>query len=326
MKNGVHKSRILQYGIILSWLLVIANGCMKKIVDFELEFIKEGDIPGLSSASGIEIEGDTMYIVGDDTPWLFLLNNEMAITERIRISPDAETVDGRIIKQEKRDYEALTFASLNGNRELFAFGSGSLPEKRDFMYRWPGAGAGREYDLHNLYERLRQILHDKGAEMNLEAAAFWNNQLLLFNRGGNILFLFDSYELYQYLEDGKNIPNPEVRQYKLPEINGIEAGFSGAQLLAGTDLVVFTATIEDTEDWYQDGEILGSFIGILDLNDQQSKELVCKQVMKGDKPYPGKLESIVIKEEKGDQLTAVVVRDNDDGTSSFVEMRLFFKR
>ena len=328
MKNRIIKSCILRHSgvVVLSCLLLTIAGCMKNVIDLEQKFIREGDIPGLPSASGIEKAGDVFYIVGDDAPWLFRLNNEMVITDRIRMAPDAEMVGGRIIKKEKRDYEALAFANWGGKQYLLAFGSGSLEKKRDFMFAWSADKQGKEYDLHSLYKYLREILHERGAEMNIEAAAFWNSRILLFNRGGNIVFSFDSYQLYRYLEGRGILPEPEVRQFKLPGINGIEAGFSGAQLLVGTDLVIFTATIEDTKDWYQDGEILGSFIGVLDLTDPKTKEPTCRQVMKSDKPYPGKLESVVVKEQHDDRLNVVAVRDNDDGTSSFVEIELYLKK
>lgn len=295
---------------------------MKEIKGLKAELLRENNIDGVPSASAMEKSSNGFYLVGDDAPWLFLLNEKMQVVDKIRISTDAETVDGRIIKKEKKDYEAMTVVPMNGKEQLLIFGSGSFAEKRDFMYRWPVEGEGKEYNLNSFYNYLRQLLGERQVAMNIEAAAYWNQRLLLLNRDGNILFSFSLDALMKYLEHGGSLPEPLIFQYDLPEIEGIQAGFSGAYVQEDSDLMLFTATIEDTKDWYLDGRILGSFVGVVDLGQPKNPKPLCVQVMDKKAPYRGKIESLVLKEQKNNQLYLVAVSDNDDGTSSFVEIKV----
>ena len=72
--------------------------------------LSENVIPGLPSASGIEIIGNTAYVIGDDSPWLYLLDAAtLAPMRRVPLlaganaGPDA----GRLPKLDKPDLECL---------------------------------------------------------------------------------------------------------------------------------------------------------------------------------------------------------------------------
>src|SRR5690606_20368636 len=123
-----------------------------------------------------------------------------------------------------------------------------------------------KYDISNFYNNLRKLPIFKDSELNIEATAFHNNQIFLFNRKKNLIIKFQYKALLSYIKGERDFPKPEIKQYSLPIINGIEAGFSGATALLGEPRIIFTASVENTDNAYDDGEILGSFIGMIDIS------------------------------------------------------------
>src|SRR5690606_34289794 len=107
----------------------------------------------------------------------------------------------------------------------------------------------------------------KEEELNIEAAEAYKDQLFLFNRGKNIVIKCRLSQFMAYLKENKEIHELEVFKIDLPDINGIQSGFSGASLDPDHGILFFTATVENTDNWIDDGEVLGSFIGAIELKD-----------------------------------------------------------
>ncbi|WP_298392363.1 hypothetical protein [Flavobacterium sp.] len=116
-------------------------------------------------------------------------------------------------------------------------------------------------DLTNLYLAMQSFGEIKPEDFNLEGAIFNGESWFLFNRGNgkhnkNIVFTVDA----------KNLTN-EFRilsnKFKLPKIDGIRTSFTDAILVE--DKIYFLATAENTDSTYNDGEILGSIIGRIDV-------------------------------------------------------------
>jgi hypothetical protein len=85
--------------------------------------------------------------------------------------------------------------------------------------------------------------------------------------------------------------------------------------------------MEDTKDWVTDGDISGSYVGVLDIITPQELRLNTGLLLKGvggirDTTMKIKLESldVISKSKKSIELEAVA--DNDDGTSSFFRLYL----
>lgn len=149
----------------------------------------------------------------------------------------------------------------------------------------------------------------------------WKNKLILLNRADNTLFKIDYKGFVKYIkDDDKDKPGLETIKYRLPVLNGITARFSGACILPGEDLFLFTASVENTPDWINDREILGSYIGILDLKQPEDNKPVCVQIKQNNKIFPGKVESIVVTYSNESVIVLVGVIDNDNGRSGLVEL------
>ncbi|QDH81504.1 hypothetical protein FKX85_05835 [Echinicola soli] len=283
-----------------------------------LEKTKTDKIP---SGSGIVKSGDVYHIIGDDSPFLFSLNSDFQIISKTPLVDSLHSAGGRIPKSEKPDFEAL---EMIGQNEMVAFGSGSKSPQRDIFIRalLKDSLLIEKYQITDFYNKLRKlpILHD--AELNIEAAAFHNKRIYLFNRKKNLVLQFEYTRLLNYLRGEASFPQPEITAFSLPKINGIEAGFSGAASLKGEAKIIFTASVEDTDNAYNDGEILGSFIGMIDISDNKISESFdyCKIPNEGEHL---KVESISVEKEISPGRTEVVlITDDDKGNSVLLKGRL----
>lgn len=294
--------------ILLTFSFTI--GC-RQLPPMQMEIVSIKPLT-ITGASGIELINETFYVVGDNSPWLFLLGPDLFIKDSIQISP---AYPGRMVsKEHKSDFEAIA----TNESELLLFGSGSKRPRRDSLVRiTTGSAIVRTTSLSSHYDRLRKHPLIARHGLNIEGAAIQDKLLYLLNRGGNLLL---EYDLEAFLVNSE-IRLPGIIQVKLPEIAGIEAGFSGADLIPGTNKLIFTASVENTTDWISDGPILGSFIGMIDLKEVSSPDYVplCTQINQADQPLLIKAESVTISHQPSDNgYKILMVTDSDDGNSEII--------
>jgi hypothetical protein len=103
----------------------------------------------------------------------------------------------------------------------------------------------------------------------------------------------------------------------LPVFKYDTARFSGASYLKERRALLFSASIETTDNWQDDGKILGSFIGLIHLDSLANKNPFCEPVyLKDSTRFKGKIEAVQgIK--KDDHLHIYFVTDDDDGTTGW---------
>lgn len=164
-----------------------------------------------------------------------------------------------------------------------------------------------------------------GYELNIEGVAVYGDLLHLFNRGRNIIFSFSPNHFMAYCKTGTDFPIPKTSLFSLPEINGLQAGFSGATTFKEKPYFIFTAAIEDTPNAYDDGDIVGSFIGVIEIkNGEISEDFLIKQI-----PNPGfplKVESVISDKVLSEtQTDLVLVTDNDGRPSEIIRARMTLK-
>lgn len=273
------------------------------------------------SASSIEYYQGCLYVVGDDAAYILVTDTQFRTLKKLSVTGED---DGRIAKKQKADYEASVAFTFNQEPYLLVIGSGSKPLRRRCL-------------LVNLitstitpilnplpYESLeRQGFTD----LNLESAAMLGNKLLLGSRGhkkrpGNILALMNADDFIQ------NRPlRPEIKTLKLGGHTTLPAGLSGLCYVPEKDILLFTASVEDTENSYDDGEIGESFIGGI----SGMKEKLNQATWTPDFLIPASSLSPEIQGEKlegiaamdnGSQLHLFVVSDDDNGHSGLFELLL----
>lgn len=280
------------------------------------------ELMNVPSGSGIVKSGDIYYVIGDDSPFLFSLDKTFNVISKIPLLDAVTNSDERIIKSKKPDFEAMEMIEEN---ELIVFGSGSKSPHRDIFMRIllnPPLIIER-YVITDLYDKLRKLPLLKDSELNIEATAYYNNRIYLFNRTKNIIICFDYKELLNYIKGDCPYPNPEVTEFHLPKINGIGAGFSGATTLKNEAKIIFTASVENTDNAYDDGEILGSFIGMIDISTNNISNsfnychIPCSTVNL-------KVESVTVEEENSVGETKIIlITDDDKGNSVILKCILY---
>ncbi len=291
----------------------------------QLKFIKRKTLKGIPSASGIELYANKRYIIGDDSAWLFILDRDLNVLEKVALLKNEKLSDEPIEKKHKPDFEAMTFAKINGEDMLFIFGSGSKSKKRDkLIVVFPERQHNvKRFSLEDLYKTLRENEIGENHKLNIEAAAASNSTLYLFHRGNisgkNLVFSFPLNDFADYvLTESDCIPAYTVSSCILPSINGIASGFSGASLLDEKH-ILFSASVEDTENEIDDGMVLGSFIGILN---PETNELSCELLKEGTEPLSIKIESVCILQTLDKLHTLYAVSDSDGGASELLEIEL----
>lgn len=276
------------------------------------------DIP---SASGIVKFDDHFYVIGDDSPFLFRIDRAFNLVSKTPIYALEKLRDSVIPKIDKPDFEAMEMISAS---EIFVFGSGSKSPERDVCVRVTIGNRIKyySYDISSFYEHLRQLTVMQGHELDIEALATVGDTLYLFNRTNNIIFSFSLEEFLLFCTTGSSFPIPKTHLFSLPKIDGLQAGFSGATAFEDHSALLFTASVEDAPNAYDDGDILGSFIGVIPIRNGQLDDTVLIQRI----PNPGfplKVESVIIDHVISDTQTEVVlVTDNDGAPSEILRLRV----
>lgn len=289
--------------------------------------VKRRWLKGLQSASGLERVGDYYYLIGDDSPTLVCLDLQFNIVGTTRLFEASVGKGERIAKLAKPDLEAMCCVEWNRRRELICFGSGSKSPARDVCFRVdvtdPASPRNvRAVVLTGLYDSLRANPGIVSTQtLNLEAAAATGDTILLFQRGNisgcNAVIEFGLNEFMQYLDAPKSFPPAaRVAQYVLPQIQARHAGFSAA--LTWDDTILFSASVEDTDNEIDDGATLGSFLGMI-REKQLQWVLVVEQ---NGHMAPVKIEGITLLTAREGYLQIAAVTDNDEGTSELLEIEI----
>lgn len=298
-----------------------------------LEYSNQTLVQDLPSASGINVVESKLYAVGDDSPWLYQLNNDFTIAEKELIKEYPVGDNGRIIKKVKPDFEALDTIEVSGKPSFVMLGSGSKLDVREWAFVISHDRTLKiERSLKALYKDLRVAAgYSADQEINIEGLATSDDSAFVLNRGNggsNVIFEIDLEEFQQYLSGEKeHVDDVHAYHVELPVVEGFEAGLSGAEYWKDTNSLVVTASIEATGDAYNDGEILGSYVGVVPLKKLEddvkidlTKDLI--PLMDGEKRLITKVESVAFTTQSDSKVEGVLASDNDDGTSEFFNFKL----
>lgn len=275
-------------------------------------------LPDIPSASGIEMLDGELYIIGDNSPWLFKLNANYEVIDRWLIHKYNDLITSIIPKPVKPDFEAMVSVEYQG-KKLLIFGSGSKSPERNPMLQIDVRNPQdiRTFSLIHFYEKLRKEAGLKEAEFNIEAAAADKEKLYLFNRGKNIIFSVTLNDFLNYLNKNAALPEIQCFSCRLPQINGIAAGFSGASITPDEKQLIFSASVENTPNWIDDGEVLGSFVGIIGLSELKNDlQPECIPIMDKENNMSIKVESLAIHRVISKNIVHLLLVTDSDGKSS----------
>lgn len=213
-------------------------------------------IIGIGSASGLVFNHGALYLISDNSTYLYEYKMDSTHLNKIQLTKDAADA---IAKKVKPDFEAIA----HNESYYFLFGSGST-ENRNKMIQVDSGSKEiiKTFDLGFLYSSMQSFAEMDADDFNLEGAIYNQGTWYLFNRGNgkntrNVVFTVTG----DNLEDDFRIM---VNEYKLPKIKGVRASFTDAIII--DDKIYFLATAENTDSTYNDGEVVGSLIGRMDAN------------------------------------------------------------
>lgn len=315
--------RILLRLTVLIFLIGVSSSCERKAM-WKIELVNRTTFKEIPSASGVERWNDRYFIVGDNSPWLFETDTLGNTLVKHRIGEASEP--DLIPKAQKHDFEAMCTLDWQGEQVLFLFGSGS---------KWPYRNKGvafsvtqqkliETYDLSALYEALMDKANIQQDELNIEAATALNGKLYLFNRGENKVIILKEKEFIDFLKDADVLPKFKVYSLDLPKIDGIPAGFSGATSDEMNGKILFTASVENTSDWVQDGAVLGSFVGIFDpekLHQHYSPHVAI--IEDRSDLIKVKVESITLDDIQDKLYQCALITDSDGGESELLKISFY---
>lgn len=267
---------------------------------------------------------DYFYIVGDDDPYLAKMNSNGEILERFQLWDTSHVQNGRIIKKVKPDFEAISLFPFQKDTLLLIFGSGSKSPKRDVILSFhPQKKQIDTLNGKDFFTWLKAEANLSNKEINLEGATYSKGNLYLLNRHNNEMYSLPESGLSNFIKK-QSTEDLSLKKYhfELPVFKKDTARFSGASMLAETDELLFSATIETTSNWQDDGKILGSFMGKIDVSKLDQKKTFCAPVFANHSTrFKGKIEALHgFKHE--DKLKIYFITDDDDGSTGWGEVEL----
>lgn len=313
---------MFKYSGILCCLCAIF-GCADDEYDTPLSIQSEIVLDSIPSGSGLVIDRDSAYIVGDDATSVYILNLQDFSYEKIPIS-GMPIVANREARSTKHDFECSTIVTWVGKKYLLAFGSGSQIESRDslLMLAIHDNNDQRIISLKNFYKAIQDVASTDSTQWNLEAATVMAESLILCNRGNNLIIELNVSDFLSFLlVEGSVFPKVLFHRARLPRIENKEARLSGASTL-NDSVLLFSASVEDTQDWTKDGPVLGSFIMVYSIRKFEFIGSYLLQDESGN-TLKEKLESVdILNKDSQDRLIVLALADNDNGSSKLFRLRL----
>lgn len=243
---------------------------------FQLELLFH--IIGIGSASGLLLNGTSLYLVSDNSHILYDYSLTDKKLEKINLAPIGYTGPlENVPKKEKADFEALT----SMGEELYLFGSGSTAKRNTILH--VDAQSKKVHppiDATDLYLTMQEFGQINAENFNIEAVANDGNTWYIFNRGNgpkaqNGVFTMNG----DINETAFQIVYNEVM---LPKINGAQSSFTDAVFV--DNKIYFLAAAEKSDSTYHDGEVAGTLVGRMD---PESMEVEFTQVISEKNKFEG---------------------------------------
>ena len=248
-------------------------------------------IIGLGSASGLIYKDNSLFVISDNSSFLYEYHIPENQLSKIKLLENAQE---NIPKKDKFDFESI---ALKGN-EMHLFGSGSTSKREKRITYNLETREVLEKSLSKLYKSLKETTSISDDELNIEGTLFYNEKWFLFQRGNGVnsrngIFKIKSLEIESH---------SELFEVRLPKIKHVETSFTDAILVE--DKIYFLATAEDTTSTYDDGEILGSLIGRMD---SQTFEIEFTQKISDTHKFEG----LTLYNKTETQIQFLICEDND---------------
>ena len=285
------------------------------------KLIKKSVLNDFQSGSSLDFYDNKIFVVGDDTKDLLIINSDFEELNRVRLF---ESPDRRIAKDLKADLETSTIINHNGTPSILMLGSGARDNK-SFGYIVPfGTLKVTEPFKYDVF--INRLKDEHGIEkVNIEGSASMEDDFILSNRGNknnpdNFLIITEN----NFWENQSTV-KISLSRLLLPNK---DAGVSEIYYETDSDTLFFTASVEQTTNNYDDGEIGDSFIGYISsfsnkLNENTITPDLFLNLTEIDSSFDKqKIEGICIENKSGEYYTINLVSDNDNDESTIFKIEL----
>lgn len=310
--------RLVTYALTV-WLCIDSN--LGDAQDFPtLKLQSSSAIPGFPSASAIAYCDRKLFVMGDDSRYLVILDDQHNKIDSIRVFDGEEK---RIPQDVKADIES----GLVVGRSIVLIGSSSSqPRHRSYLIKPSGDKRNKIKTLTNR-SWLRESITSTGS-VNIEGAMAFDRKLVCANRsmkgsGANFLFVTP---LRPFLR-GRSASVKE-REIVIPDSINRSVGISDLYYFESNDLLLVTLSSEDSSNPLEDGAIGTSYVAwIRGFTDVFKKGVLRLQGVVDltaiDSVFNGqKIEGVCAQRGNDGDLILHLVSDNDDGTSRIFRLSM----
>ena len=292
----------MNFRTALLLLFIIPIACK---MEKRLSLLTKTELINFPSASSIEFHNDVLYVIGDDARNIAMLDKNYKLLDTFTLFPGN---DLRIPKKQKADLEASTIIQHNGKDSLLVTGSASTPE-REFLWLFPldNMKAYEKTPLTSFISKLRV------KQVNFEGLAAYKDLLIFGNRGNN------NIPENQLIIVSAALDNPLIIDLQIA--GDPFKGLSGLTYVPSKDLLLFTASVEETGSSYEDGKIGSSYLGYI----KGFSSKLNQKVLRPDallELFPNeKIESVAVESVEKDMILHLAA-DNDNGISTLFKISL----
>lgn len=246
-------------------------------------------IAGIGAASGIVFHDAALFIIADNSSYLYEYHIDKKQLHKIALVENAQE---NIPKKQKPDLEAITFKK----NKLILIGSGSKSTRNQVYTYSLKKKTVKQKDLTALYHSFKNNFNIDSDDLNIEGLIVTENNLLFFQRGNgangkNGIFIVD---------EKTNAIN--FKEIVLPSIDNATYTFTDAILV--DDKIYFLAAAEKSNSSYLDGEIAGTILGKMNLNDFKVEKTITLS-------HNQKFEGITLYKKSAKEITFLLCEDND---------------
>jgi hypothetical protein len=294
---------------------ILNNAAAQKI-----KLLKKTHLADYPSASSLEFYQNKLFVIGDDAPSIWIVDNEHRFLDSIELFPSKLK---RLDKTTKPDLESSTIIISENITYLVSFSSFSTNNRNKIVYV--------SLDQEKATRKILDYNYKKPelAELNIEGATTFKNRILLSNRA-NTTHKDNNLVLTSIGTQGFNTNNDTIIRIKLPKSKKI-IGISSISYLPEEDVLLFTASTEDTPNAYTDGTIGTSYIGIInkfskkitDGSVKVEKLLPVTKYLKEETAQ--KIEALTVEKLEGKNAIIHLASDNDNGESTLFKLKLRLK-
>jgi len=297
---------------VLAVILIVSIN--KESTAQKIKLLKKTHLTNYPSASSLEFYKGKLYVIGDDASSIWILDKDHRVLDSIVLFPSKEK---RIDKAIKADLESSAIIEVANKDCMVLFSSFSGAKRNKIIF----------VDLeNNNFRQVNSHIDTVGIEeSNIEGAANVNGKLVLSNRA-NTTHKNNSL-VFTTLDSNGLGKNYKIINLILPQKKNI-IGISGIAYIKEKDMLIFSASTEDTPNAYTDGTIGTSYIGYikkiskkLDATDIKADKMISISKYLSEKSAQ-KIESMIVEEIKRGKAIVHLAADNDNGESTLFKLRL----